>query len=66
MFYYILFIWPRGMGIIIPQPGMEPTPPALEMQSLNHQTTGKVPPVTSFCLHYLFKGSVSKYSHILT
>ena len=66
MFYYILLIWPCGIGIIIPQLGLEPTPLTLEAQSLNHQTTRKVPPVTSFYLHSLFKGSFSKYSHILT
>ena len=25
-------------GILVPQPGIEPTPPALEAQSLNHWT----------------------------
>ena len=31
------------MGILIPQPGMEPVIPAWEMQSLNHWTTREVP-----------------------
>ena len=30
-------------GIIVPHPGIEPSPPALEAQSLNHQTARKVP-----------------------
>ena len=30
--------------ILVPQPGIEPTPPALEAQSLNHWTTREVPP----------------------
>ena len=30
-------------GILIPQPGIEPASPALEVQSLNHWTTREVP-----------------------
>ena len=30
-------------GILVPQPGIEPVPPALEMPSLNHWTSRKVP-----------------------
>ena len=30
-------------GILVPQPGIEPTPPAVEAQSLNHWTTSEVP-----------------------
>ena len=30
-------------GILVPQPGIEPMPPALEVQSLNHWTTRGVP-----------------------
>ena len=29
-------------GILVPQPGIEPAPPALEARSLNHWTTGEV------------------------
>ena len=32
-------------GILVPQPGIEPVPPALEAQSLNHWTTREVPRV---------------------
>ena len=28
-------------GILVPQPGIEPLPPAVEARSLNHQTTEK-------------------------
>ena len=30
-------------GILVPQPGIEPMPPALKVWSLNHWTAGKVP-----------------------
>ena len=30
-------------GILVPQPGIEPTSPAVEAQNLNHWTTSKVP-----------------------
>ena len=29
-------------GILVPWPGIEPAPPALEAQSLNHWTAGEV------------------------
>ena len=31
--------------MLVPQPGMEPMPPAVEMWSLNHWTTREVPVV---------------------
>ena len=36
---------PHGTAweILVPQPGVEPAPPALEAQSLNHWTTREVP-----------------------
>ena len=43
---YCLFVWGGGRadwphhmarGILVPQPRVEPMPPALEAQSLNHQ-----------------------------
>ena len=35
---FIFFFWPcpKACGILVPQLGMEPTPPVLEAQSLNH------------------------------
>ena len=30
-------------GILVPQPGIEPVPPALEAQRVNHWTTRDVP-----------------------
>ena len=41
----ILFIfWPRtaARGILIPQPGIEPVPPALKVWRLNHWTAREV------------------------
>ena len=29
--------------ILVPQPGIEPMPPAVEAQYLNHQTTKEIP-----------------------
>ena len=37
-----------SMWILLPQPGIEPTPPALEVQSLNHWTTREVPSAEEF------------------
>ena len=30
-------------GILVPRPGIEPSPPALEAQSVNHWTAREVP-----------------------
>lgn len=37
--------WPHSVayGTLVPQPGIELTPPALEAWSLNHWTSGEVP-----------------------
>ena len=37
-------------GILIPPPGIEPVPPALEAQSLNHWTAREVPDYLIFIL----------------
>ena len=41
-----LFFWP-ACGILVPRPGIEPTPTSLEAWSLNHWTTREVPKGTS-------------------
>ena len=33
----------KACGILVPQPGMEPVPPAAEAQSPNHWTAREVP-----------------------
>ena len=40
-----LFFWTHrtACGIIVPQPGIEPVPPAVEVQSPNHWTSREVP-----------------------
>ena len=38
--------------ILVPQPGMEPTPPALDVWSLNHWTVKEVP---SLCVFEMLK-----------
>ena len=40
----VLFIWPHE--ILVPRPGMEPTPFALALQSLSYWTPGKPPETT--------------------
>ena len=42
---------PRGAcGTLVPQPGIEPVPPAVEVQSLNHWTAREVLEHAPFCL----------------
>ena len=44
---FSFFFWLRCMacGILVPQTGIKPAPPALEAQSLDHWTPGEVPPL---------------------
>ena len=42
-------------GTLVPLPGIEPVPPAVEAQSLNHWTTREVPPCLHPCLIHHFK-----------
>ena len=39
----IIFFGQVACGILVPRPGIEPAPPALEVWSLNRRTTGEVP-----------------------
>ena len=65
LFIYLLFIFPvffclccMACEILVPQPEIEPMPPALEAQSLNHWTTRGVPALgpfrQKFCLECVF------------
>ena len=40
-----IYIWPccETCGILVPQPGIKPASPAVEMWSLNHWATKEVP-----------------------
>ena len=40
----------HGGGVLVPQPGMEATPPALAAQSLNHWTTREI--LAVYTLHH--------------
>ena len=42
---FYLFFWPQHAGIlsVVPRPGIEPVPPAVEARSLNHWTAREVP-----------------------
>ena len=43
IFFLTFWSFPMACGILVPQPEIEPIPPALEVQSLNHWTTREVP-----------------------
>ena len=51
------FFWPHhaARGILVPQPGTEPTPLALEAWSLNHWTAAEV-------LYLFFKKKDEKFN----
>ena len=56
VFFSFFFFWPHyaACGILVPRPGIEPVPPALGAQSLNHWTTREVPLYWLFITkHYL-------------
>ena len=40
-------------GVLVPQPVIEPVPPALEAGSLNHWTTEEVSGILIFCVYKL-------------
>ena len=45
LFFVVVVFWPstRHAGFLVPRPGMEPAPPAVEAQSLNHWPAREVP-----------------------
>ena len=57
LYYYLLFFlsffltYHRACGILASQPRIEPTPPAVEVRSLNHWTAREVP---TYCFQNLF------------
>ena len=38
-FFFFFLLQRRACGILVPRPGIEPMPLALEAQSLNHEAT---------------------------
>ena len=61
--FFFFFFWPRhAHGILVPQPEIEPRPPAVEAQRPNHWTTREFPVcvlITARPLLRLLKGVVS-------
>ena len=53
---FFFFFWPHcaAYGIIVPQPGIEPSPPAVEAQSLTHWTARELPEVLLLTLNSVF------------
>ena len=43
--FYFIYFWPRraACGILVPQLGIKPVPPRVEVWSLNHWTAKEVP-----------------------
>ena len=52
--YYYFFFWSHCTvcGILVPQSGIEPLPPALEAWSLNHWTIRKVPVLELYDMNF--------------
>ena len=51
-FIYFFLFWPHPMAcrILVPQPGIEPTPPSVEACNLNHWATQEIP--VSSCFYH--------------
>ena len=45
--YHFLLAESHRIEVLVPQPGLKPMPPAVEVQSLNHWTTRAVPVIDS-------------------
>ena len=58
----LFFFWPchAACGILLPQPGVEPVPPAVEAQSLNHWTAREVQKLYIFLIKKIYTGSWCK------
>ena len=60
VFYLFILFWPchTACGILVPQPGIKPMPPAVEAWSRNHWTTGEVPNAIICLFVCLFIGRI--------
>lgn len=66
-FYFLIFgLYHMGCGILVPQLGTEPTPPAVETQSLNPRTTMEVPLLTYYLEQIFISVCISQGSHTCT
>ena len=54
-FFILIYLAAQGlccsMWDLVPQPGIQPRPPALGVQSLSHWTTREVPETLAFEMH---------------
>ena len=59
--FLVFFFWPHHAAcrILVPQPGIEPTPLAVEVRSLNHWTAREVP---GFCFFKTGQGFLTPSS----
>ena len=55
LFSFLVFFWLRHVacGILVPQPGIEPVPPAAEAQSPNRWTAREVPHLIFLTLKFI-------------
>ena len=58
--FFIFWLYHTACGIFVPQPGIKPAPPALEVLKLNHWTTKEVPKKAFFNFLLLLTGEVVK------
>ena len=65
LFYVLISFWPCPVacGILVPLPRIEPMPPALEAQSLNHWTTREV---LIHCLYISFFACLSICQYLMS
>ena len=49
-FIYLFLAFSKAREFLVPQPGIEPAPPASEARSLNQCTTRESPFTSSFCI----------------
>ena len=52
LFIYLFWLHRVAFRILIPQPGIEPVPPAVEGRRLNHWTPREVPRLTFYLFIY--------------
>ena len=64
----IILLWLQGCGILVPQPGIESTPLALEAQSLNHWPAREVPHfvggIVERIKHWVIRKAIDYFGHI--
>ena len=55
--FCLFFFWPLcvACGILFPEPGIEPAPPAVTVWSLNHWTAREVPSFYFYLFIFIFK-----------